>query len=102
MTDRLVCLGSTSWDGEATVSYDCLRTVTAEHVGFMGAAGSWWFKYQANILCPNLEGWEDAPATAKCGELKNNLAADFMSGKWDISDKLCSGEVNKAGGNCLT
>jgi hypothetical protein len=47
-----------------------------------------WFRYHANILWPNFEVIEEAPATAKWGELKKVLAADRMSGCEDI-ERVC-------------
>ena len=79
ITDRLVSVALASFEGSGTVSYSFRWTVTAEHVGFNGTAGRSWLRYQANILCPNFDLFDEAPATAKTEEPKKVLAAACMS-----------------------
>lgn len=84
ITERLVWAGSSSAEGDGVVAYSFPRTLTAEHVGLRGVTGRFLCRYQANIRCPNFEGLEDAPATAKCEALKKVLAAVCMLSGSDI------------------
>lgn len=79
MIDRLVSEGCVILTGDGTVEYLLFLTVTSEQVGFMGIAWRSCWRYQANILWPNLDGWEEAPATANCFAVKNFAAAACMS-----------------------
>lgn len=79
MTDKLVAWGSGSCEGEATVLCEVWPTVMELQPGLSGTAGRERSKYQAKILWPNLAVLDDAPATAKVGELKKVRAAACMA-----------------------
>lgn len=64
---RLVCAGSRRRAGDGTVSKLLLATVMEGEDGLMGVGVRLCARYQAKIWWPNLEGFEEAPATAMCG-----------------------------------
>lgn len=62
------------------VSKSFPRTFTVEEEGFIGVGVILCVKYQANIWWPNLDGFEEAPATAIRGEDMNVRAAVCIVG----------------------
>jgi hypothetical protein len=62
------------------VSKSCPRTFIDEFVGFMAIGVILCARYQAKIWWPNLDGLEDAPATAIRGEDIKVRAAVCMVG----------------------
>lgn len=77
---KLVLPGSCSCEGDPMVSKSRPRTFMDELDGFMAIGVILCERYQAKIWWPNLDGFEDAPATAIRGELMNVRAAVCMVG----------------------
>lgn len=78
---RLVFFGSGRWEGEGRVGCEEPRAVMLGVDGLRGVGGGKSCgreAYQVKMMWPNLEGVEEAPATAKRGEDMNVRAARAM------------------------
>jgi hypothetical protein len=86
---KLVLPGSSNCEGELMVSKSRPRTFTEEQEGFTAIGVILCERYQAKIWWPNLDGFEDAPATAIRGEDMKVRAAVCMVGS--VVGMACGG-----------
>ena len=77
---KLVLPGSCNCEGDAIVSKSRPCTFMEELEGFTAMGVILCARYHAKIWWPNLDGFEDAPATAIRGELMKVRAAVCMVG----------------------
>lgn len=79
MTLRLVVRGFETAEGPGTVSKVLSWHVMLDVVGLRGIAGRWCWRYHAKMRWPNLDGMDEAPATANREAVKKVAAAARMS-----------------------
>lgn len=77
---KLVLPGSCNCETDAMVSKSRPRTFMEELEGFTATGVMLWERYQAKIWWPNLDGFEEAPATAIRGDDMKVRAAVCMVG----------------------